>query len=110
MVNAIEIPERSSQRTVAYGISYPPESATPSDAVQKIEQRLQIGAAQRGEGCFGGGSLPAVSQDRVSDGMRAAIVQEVGAVGDTPQRRRPEFAAGRRSLHKSISQGGAHIM
>src|SRR5580765_5305532 len=68
-------------------------SSLNSDAAEKIHQRLQIGCAEGDEHRLCACRLTAMRLDRIDDGRRTAIVEEVHTISDPPQRHRAEFAA-----------------
>ena len=75
-----------------------------SDTAQKIHQRLLIRRAERPEARRGAGPLTAVQADRVGETARPAVVQEMRAVRNSPERRRSKFTAGRGSLLEPVRE------
>ncbi len=67
------------------------------------------GWRERGCPIAGGASLTVVHQDRLGDRSCATVVQETADGSEAPERRGPELATGRLSLHHPVAQA-AHVV
>src|SRR4249919_1598405 len=85
-------------------------SSLNSDAAEKIHQRLQIRCAEGVEHCLCACRLTAMRLDRIDEGRRPAIVEEVHTIGDSPQRHRPEFTACGGALLDTVGEPRTHVV
>ena len=80
------------------------------NAPEEIEQRLGIAGRQRPVPVARRGGLTVMRTNGVDDGCGASVMQEMAAIGRTPQRCRAKLAAQRRALLETIREAHAHVV